>query len=148
MDFRISGAPIDTAGLLAGLRGTAEGAVVTFEGRVRDRNEGRAVEALEYEAYAPLAEKEGAKVMAEAAASYPVIGAVCVHRTGRLALGDLAVWVAVSSAHRAAAFDACRYIIDHVKERVPIWKKEHYTGGATEWINSSPAGAGPPPGIK
>jgi molybdopterin synthase catalytic subunit len=135
MNFALSDVPIDTTGLLAGLGGTAAGACVTFEGRVRDLNEGRPVVALEYEAYPPLAEKEGAKIMAETAAKFPVLGVVCVHRTGRLGLGDLAVWVAVTAAHRGAAFEACRHVIDQVKERVPIWKKEFYADGATEWIN-------------
>jgi molybdopterin synthase catalytic subunit len=140
VSFSLTDTAIDTAGLLAGLGGTAAGACVTFEGRVREQNEGRSVVALEYEAYAPLAEKEGAKIMAETALRFPILGAVCVHRTGRLELGDLAVWVAVTAAHRAAAFDACRHVIDQVKERVPIWKKEYYAGGATEWVNSAAGG--------
>jgi molybdopterin synthase catalytic subunit len=140
MNFSLTDAPIDAAGLLAGLGNTAAGACVTFEGRVRDLNEGRRVVALEYEAYRPLAEKEGAKILAEAAAKYPILGVVCVHRTGRLGLGDLAVWVAVSAAHRGAAFEACRHVIDQVKERVPIWKKEFYADGATEWINNAKSG--------
>jgi molybdopterin synthase catalytic subunit len=107
---------------------------------VRDLNEGRPVVALEYEAYGPLAEKEGAAIMAETAATFPILGAVCVHRTGRLGLGDLAVWVAVTAAHRSAAFEACRHVIDQVKERVPIWKKEFYADGATQWINSATGG--------
>jgi len=92
--------------------------------------------ALDYEAYAPLAEKEGARILAEAREKFSVFGAMCVHRVGALALGDLAVWVGVTAAHRGAAFDACRYIIDEAKARVPIWKKEHYADGATVWITA------------
>jgi molybdopterin synthase catalytic subunit len=142
MPFQLAKAEIDTAALLVALRDTRAGACVTFEGRVRAQNEGRAVRVLEYEAYGPLAEKEGGRILAEAAGKFPIIGATCVHRTGRLELGDLAVWVAVTAAHRGAAFEACRYVIDQVKERVPIWKKEHYADGATEWINCAP---GAPP---
>jgi molybdopterin synthase catalytic subunit len=135
MDFRLTGSVIDPAALLAGMGDTRAGACATFEGRVRNRNDGRAVEALDYEAYGPLAEKEGERILAEAREKFGVIGARCVHRTGSLALGDVAVWVGVTAEHRGAAFDACRYIIDEVKARLPVWKKEHYAGGATEWIN-------------
>ncbi len=93
------------------------------------------MEALEYEAYGPLAEKEGARIVAEAGTRFRIVGAVCVHRTGRLGLGELAVWIAVLAGHRDEAFAACRYIIDETKARVPLWKKEHYADGATEWIN-------------
>jgi molybdopterin synthase catalytic subunit len=149
MSFTLSPKAINPPALLAAMGDTAAGACVTFEGRVRAQNDGRAVKALEYEAYAPLAEKEGARIMAELAARFPVIRAVCVHRTGRLELGELAVWVAVSAAHRGAAFEACRFAIDQVKERVPIWKKEHYADGSTEWINCAPSGpASVPPGMK
>ena len=145
MEFTLTPEPIEPKALIAGLDNTGAGACVTFEGRVRDTNEGRGVTALDYEAYGPLAEKEGAKIMAEAREKFRVLGALCVHRTGSLALGDLAVWVAVTAAHRDAAFAACRYIIDEVKARLPIWKKEHYAGGAAEWVNGAsrgPADAG------
>jgi molybdopterin synthase catalytic subunit len=130
---------------------TRAGACATFEGRVRNHNEGRAVEALDYEAYGPLAEREGERIIAEAREKFRIIGALCVHRTGSLSLGDLAVWVGVTAEHRAAAFDACRYIIDEIKARLPIWKKEHYAGGATEWINCATRGSaagGPRPEMK
>jgi len=141
MDFRFSTDVIDPAALVLGLGDTRAGACVTFEGRVRATNEGREVQALEYEAFVALAEKEGERILGEAREKFRVLEALCIHRTGRLALGDLAVWVGVTAAHRGAAFEACRYVIDQVKERVPIWKKEHYADGATEWIN----GAAPPP---
>jgi molybdopterin synthase catalytic subunit len=133
--FRISPTPIDAAALQADLRDERAGACVTFEGWVRNRNEGQPVQALEYEAYAVLAEREGARILAEARERFALLGAVAVHRVGHLPLGELAVWVGVTAEHRGAAFDACRYIIDETKARVPIWKKEHYTGGATAWIN-------------
>jgi molybdopterin synthase catalytic subunit len=147
MDFRLTDRPIDPAALLGGMGDTGAGACATFEGRVRDHNDGRAVERLDYEAFAPLAEKEGARIVGEAREKFQVIGAVCVHRTGSLALGDISVWIAVTAAHRAAAFDACRYIIDEIKGRLPIWKKEHYADGASEWINcATGATAGGAPG--
>jgi molybdopterin synthase catalytic subunit len=140
MDFRFSTAVIDPAALVPGPGDTRAGACVTFEGRVRSTNEGRQVVALEYEAFTALAEKEGERILAEARENFRVLAVACVHRTGRLALGDLAVWVGVTAAHRGAAFEACRYVIDQVKERVPIWKKEHYADGATEWINCAETG--------
>jgi molybdopterin synthase catalytic subunit len=141
MGFKLTDTAIDPAALMGGLRDTRAGACVTFEGRVRDQNDGRAVRALDYEAYAPLAEKEGERILSEAKEKFQIVGAACVHRTGSLKLGDLAVWVAVTAGHRAAAFEACRYIIDETKARVPIWKKEHYGDGAAEWINCATRGA-------
>lgn len=133
--FRISPTPLDLPALRASLADARAGALVTFEGWVRDHNEGQAVQSLEYEAYVPLAEAEGERILAEARARFGLLGAVAAHRVGHLALGDLAVWVGVTAAHRAAAFDACRYIIDEAKARLPIWKKEHYASGTTAWIN-------------
>jgi len=138
MGFRLTIGEIRVAAEMAALGDTRAGGCATFEGRVRNENEGRPVLGLEYEAYPPLAEKEGARIVAEAIARFQLVGAACVHRTGKLALGDLAVWVAATAAHRGDAFAGCRYIIDEVKARVPIWKKEHYADGSTEWINSAP----------
>ena len=101
----------------------------------QDHNDGRAVQRLEYEVYKPLAEKEGARILDEARTRFLVPNAVCIHREGLLEVGDIAVIVCVSSPHRAAAFDACRYIIDQTKSRLPIWKKEHYVSGTSEWVN-------------
>ncbi|HTJ79525.1 MAG TPA: molybdenum cofactor biosynthesis protein MoaE [Rariglobus sp.] len=140
MSFQISSAPLDLTALKAGLADAHAGACVTFEGWVRDHNDGRPVQALDYEAYGLLAEKEGARIVAEALEKFPITRVVCVHRTGALKIGDLAVWVGVCSAHRGAAFDACRYLIDEVKARVPVWKKEHYADGSTEWINCATRG--------
>lgn len=145
--FRLSAAPLDPSALQAALADPRAGACVTFEGWVRDHNEGRPVHSLEYEAYAELAEKEGQRVVEEATARFAVQAIHAVHRTGHLRIGDLAVWVGVSAAHRAAAFDACRYVIDELKARLPIWKKEHYANGTSEWINCATRGdhATPPP---
>jgi molybdopterin synthase catalytic subunit len=142
VDFQLTPRPIDPSVLSSGIGDRGAGAWVTFEGRVRNLSEGRTVEALDYEAYAPLAVKEGEKIIGEALGKFDIVGARCVHRTGSLALGDIAVWVGVAAAHRAAAFEACRYIIDQVKARLPIWKKEHYAGGQAEWVNCA---AGAPP---
>jgi molybdopterin synthase catalytic subunit len=135
MSFKITSAVIDPAQRKHELVRDAAGACVTFEGWVRNHNEGEAVQALEYEAHQVIAEKEGAKILAEAHARFKIIAAHCEHRVGKLAIGDCAVWVGVASAHRGAAFDACRYIIDETKARVPIWKKEHYASGVTGWVN-------------
>ena len=133
--FAITTDPIDPEALRHRLMNDGAGACATFEGWVRNLNEGEAVDALEYETHAAIAEAEGQAVIDEALQKFPLVGAECVHRVGLLAIGDCAVWVGVSSAHRGAAFDACRYIIDEIKHRLPIWKKEHYRKGATAWIN-------------
>ncbi|MBI4622547.1 MAG: molybdenum cofactor biosynthesis protein MoaE [Verrucomicrobia bacterium] len=138
--FKISPEPIAPAALQRTLADARAGACVTFEGWVRNRNEGQPVLSLEYEAYAPLAEKEGGRIVAEARERFALLSAVCVHRVGHLQLGEMAVWVGVTAEHRGAAFDACRYIIDEAKARVPIWKKEHYASGATAWINCAVRG--------
>jgi molybdopterin synthase catalytic subunit len=138
--FRLAATALDPAALQRALTDARAGACVTFEGWVRNRNEGQPVLSLEYEAYAPLADKEGARILAEAKDKFALLAAACVHRTGHLQLGELAVWVGVTAEHRGAAFDACRYIIDEAKARLPIWKKEHYTSGATAWINCATRG--------
>jgi molybdopterin synthase catalytic subunit len=131
--FRLSPTPIDMAPLRAALHDARAGAIAGFEGRVRDHNDGRAVDGLHYEAYAALAEAEGERVVAEALAKFDILDARCGHRTGDHAIGDLAVWVGVTAAHRDAAFAACRYVIDEVKARVPIWKRERYVDGDEGW---------------
>ena len=138
--FTLSDRAIDTGGLRDTLEHAAAGALATFEGRVRDHNDGRAVAGLHYEAYAALAEAEGERVVEEALGKFDIVAARCMHRTGELEIGDVAVWVGVSAAHRDAAFAACRYIIDEVKSRVPIWKRERYRDGDAGWLHpeSSP----------
>jgi adenylyltransferase/sulfurtransferase len=133
--FRFSTAALDTAALQEDLRDLSCGGFAAFEGWVRNHNEGQEVTRLEYEAFAELAEKEGARIVATAIEKFGVTRAACVHRVGSLALGDVAVWVGVSAAHRDEAFRACRFIIDEVKHRVPIWKKEHYVNGDSGWVN-------------
>ena len=111
------------------------GAYCGFEGWIRNENEGKAVLRLEYEAYEPLAVSEGEKIIAEARTQFPHLHAHCVHRTGMLEIGECAVWIGVTSAHRDEAFKACRFIIDEIKVRLPIWKKEHYADGHSGWVN-------------
>jgi molybdopterin synthase catalytic subunit len=127
---------------MASLHNVSAGAFVTFEGRVRAENDGRAVKALDYEAYVPLAEKEGGKIVKEARKRFQITGALCVHRTGSMSPGDIAVWIGIAAGHRSSAFEACRFLIDEMKARLPVWKKEHYAGGATEWINCATRGPG------
>jgi molybdopterin synthase catalytic subunit len=144
--FAFTRAPIDPAAARPALDDPAAGGYTSFEGWVRNHNDGRAVLRLEYEAYESLGVTEGERILAEARERFPILEAACVHRIGRLEIGEMAVWVGVSAAHRDAAFAACRYIIDEVKDRVPIWKKEHYAAGDSGWINCAvraPAGAPP-----
>jgi molybdopterin/thiamine biosynthesis adenylyltransferase/molybdopterin synthase catalytic subunit/rhodanese-related sulfurtransferase len=133
--FRFSRSSLDVPALRAELADPACGGYASFEGLVRNHNEGQQVRHLEYEAFEPLAVKEGERIIAEAIAKYGIEHAACVHRVGDLAIGDMAVWVGASSRHRGEAFLACRYIIDEVKHRVPIWKKEHYVSGDSGWVN-------------
>ena len=133
--MRITADAIIPEALRSSLIDQSAGAYVGFEGWIRNRNEGQEVLRLEYEVYAPLAVKEGERVIAEARERYPILHAECVHREGLLEIGECAVWVGVTSAHRDEAFAACRYIIDQVKVRLPIWKKEHYVEGHSGWVN-------------
>jgi molybdopterin synthase catalytic subunit len=126
---------IEPSALQPELADCVAGACVTFEGWVRNHNEGQPVTALEYESFDELANREGLRILEEARGQFAVLGIIAVHRAGRLQIGELAVWVGVTAAHRDAAFAACRYVIDELKARVPIWKKEHYATGAAEWIN-------------
>jgi molybdopterin synthase catalytic subunit len=143
MSFHFTQTAIDTEQARRELMDLGAGGYVSFEGWVRDQNEGQEVTRLEYEAFQELAVKEGERIMAEALRRFPVKHVSCVHRLGSLALGEMAVWVGVSSAHRGEAFDACRFIIDEVKHRVPIWKKEHYRGGNSGWVNCERCAAAP-----
>lgn len=133
--FSLSETVIDAAALTRELAQARAGACVTFEGWVRDHNDGRAVLRLGYQAYASLAQSEGERILAEARDKFAILDVRCVHRVGLLEIGEPAVWVGVSAAHRGAAFDACRYIIDEVKSRVPIWKNEHYADGESGWLH-------------
>ncbi len=133
--FDMTANPIEDKILKHTLEKSTAGACVIFEGWVRNENDGRDVLHLEYEGYEAVARKEGQKVMTEAWERFGLTHAVCVHRVGKLDIGEIAVWVGVSSGHRAPAFDACRYIIDEIKHRLPIWKKEFYTDGDSGWVN-------------
>ena len=115
---------------------SAVGAVASFEGRVRDNHQGRSVVKLEYEAYEDLAVQEGNKIVAHALRQFGLIAAECTHRVGPLEVGDIAVRVDVLAGHRKEAFEACAWIIDQVKESVPIWKKETYAEGDHDWVNA------------
>lgn len=133
--FSISDKALDCDALKDALRRETAGACVTFEGWVRNHNDGKEVTRLEYEAYTAMAEKEGQRIVEEAVKRFDLDYAECVHRVGRLEIGEAAVWVGVSSAHRSEAFEACRFVIDEVKHRLPIWKKEHYADGDSGWVN-------------
>jgi molybdopterin synthase catalytic subunit len=135
MPFEVSANAIEPEALKGRLAAASAGACVCFEGWVRNHADGEPVTSLEYETHAELAIKEGGKVLAEAKQRFAVERVDCVHRIGHLQVGDCAVWVGVTAAHRGAAFDACRYVIDEIKQRLPIWKKEHYTSGESEWVN-------------
>jgi molybdopterin synthase catalytic subunit len=143
MRFRFTDQAIDTRAARRELLDPAAGGYASFEGWVRNLNEGQEVTRLEYEAFRELALKEGERILAEAATRFPIKHALCIHRLGSLDLSDMAVWVGVSSAHRGEAFDACRFIIDEVKHRLPIWKKEHYRSGDSGWVNCERCAAAP-----
>ena len=133
--FRFIHRPVETAVLREELADPACGGYAAFEGWVRNHNEGARVQRLEYEAYEALGLREGERILEEAVERFGVARVACVHRLGELDVGDLAVWVGVSAPHRDEAFRACRYIIDEVKHRLPIWKKEHYVNGDSGWVN-------------
>jgi molybdopterin synthase catalytic subunit len=111
------------------------GGVVTFLGTVRDLTDGRVTTALDYEAYPAMAEKQMSEIERETRGRWPVGDIALVHRLGHLEVGEVSVAVAVSCPHRAEAFEACRYAIDRLKEVVPIWKKENWADGGTEWVH-------------
>jgi len=133
--------PVDVTALLDRVRHPQAGAVVLFLGTVRDNRAGQRVHHLEYEAYQTMALREMERVAAEAARRWPVLRIAMAHRLGRLAVGDISVAIAVSSAHRRDAFEAGRFAIDTLKQTVPIWKKEVWEGGAA-WIGSEPGRGG------
>jgi molybdopterin synthase catalytic subunit len=132
--FSLVGHAIDIASLAAELRDPAAGAVVTFDGRVRNHNAGQAVSRLEYQAYPALAISTGQRILEEEAARHGILAAQAAHRTGPLEIGEAAVWVGVASAHRGPAFDAARAIMERLKYELPIWKKETYADGHSEWV--------------
>lgn len=118
------------------LASAGAGGFVTFDGKARNEHGGRRVVALEYEAYDQLAAPEGNKLLAEAVTKFGLLEARCIHRVGRLAVGESAVWIGVAAPHRREAFEACEWIIDQLKRRVPLWKKEHFEQGDSGWVGS------------
>ena len=135
--FRLTHEPIDYFALTESVRQGNCGAVVTFLGTVRDLTGEQVTVALDYEAYAPMAEKKMAEIEADTRKRWPVGNISMIHRLGHLEVGDISVAVAVSCPHRAQAFEACRHAIDRLKELVPIWKKENWSDGRTEWVHPS-----------
>ena len=131
--IRLQVAPIDAAAIAADARGDGDGAVSVFLGTVRDVSSGRRVLFLEYEAYASMAEREMEGIADEAIARFGVTKVAMIHRVGRVEIGEASVAIAVAAPHRSAAMDACRFVIDTLKASVPIWKSEHFEGGAV-WI--------------
>jgi molybdopterin synthase catalytic subunit len=127
--------PIDIAALERNLQSHAAGAIVTFAGTVRaDRAEGKSLLALDYEAYEEMAVEQMAAIREKSLAQFGILSASVVHRLGRLQLGEASIAVVVASAHRAEAFDACRWIVDRVKADVPIWKKDVWSDGSESWV--------------
>ena len=131
--IRLQVAPIDAAAIAADARGDGDGAVSVFLGTVRDVSSGRRVLFLEYEAYASMAEREMEGIAEAAIARFGVTKVAMIHRVGRVEIGEASVAIAVAAPHRSAAMDACRFVIDTLKASVPIWKSEHFEGGAV-WI--------------
>ncbi|HZM27702.1 MAG TPA: molybdenum cofactor biosynthesis protein MoaE [Gemmatimonadales bacterium] len=130
--------PLDLGRLVATVSAPERGAVVCFVGTVRDHHEGKSVLRLEYSAYQPMAEAECGRIVAEARNRWDATVAL-EHRTGVLEAGETSVAIAAAAPHRTAAFAACRYVIEEVKRRVPIWKREHYTDGTVGWVDPTQA---------
>ena len=134
--FQLSPTSLDPVALRAALAQPDAGALVVFEGWVRNHNNGQPVTALFYEAAPDLCRSEAEKILVEVRTKYAISDVRCSHRIGQLAVGELAVWVGVTAPHRAAAFVACRYVIDELKTRLPIWKKEFYADQPARWIGA------------
>lgn len=133
--FSLSDKPINVNLLKKELTNPSAGGFTSFEGWVRNYHDGKTVISLEYEVYNELAKTEANLILSETRNKFDILDACCVHRCGHLKIGELAVWVGVTAVHRDAAFKACRYIIDEIKTRLPIWKKEFYSDGSAEWVN-------------
>ena len=136
-DIQLSPTPLEVQRCLDFVSDAAVGGMDVFVGTVRNQTKGKEVLKLEFEAYEPMALREMQKLADQAREKWDVLRIAVHHRTGVLGVGEIPVIIAVSAAHRAAAFDACRYIIDTLKETVPIWKKEYFAGGEV-WVNAHP----------
>jgi len=135
MRFSIQSTPIGVTPLREQLLSVSAGGYCSFEGWVRNHHLGKAVLSLEYEAYLPLALRQGETVLQTALERFEIEEVRAVHRIGPLEPGDLAVWIGVTAAHRGSAFEACRFLIDTIKETVPIWKHEFYADGTDVWVD-------------
>lgn len=138
---------VDAAALAREVSHAGAGAVVTFLGTVRDEHLGRRVLAMDYAAYAPMASRELQALAEEAARRWPAARVAVAHRVGALTLGDVSVAIVVAHPHRGPAFDACRWMLETIKRRVPIWKREHYADGSIAWVDAR-EGAAPPPDVR
>jgi molybdopterin synthase catalytic subunit len=127
---------IDVAALLAEVQDAANGVTLLFLGQVREVNDGRAVTGIEYSAYGEMAERELAAIARECATAFDISHLVVEHRLGALDLGETSIAIAVAHPHRAAAYEASRFVIEEVKRRLPIWKREGYVDGSAEWVNA------------
>ncbi len=127
-------APIDSAALLREVAAPHNGATVLFEGVVREQNEGRSVTGIEYAAYRPMAERELTRIVQECCAQFDTADLIAVHRIGRLEIGEASVVIAAAHPHRGQAYEASRYMIEQIKLRLPIWKREEYADGTREWV--------------
>ena len=142
--IRITRSPIRVETLVRAARDPAAGAITVFLGTTRNENAGRRVTRLEYEAFASMAVREMRALARQAKQRWPVRRVAMAHRTGVVPIGDSSVAIAVSAPHRQEAFEACHWLIDRLKEIVPIWKKEHFRGG-TVWIGAQQSAPEPPP---
>ena len=135
--FKITTEPLRVQELNDLVKRASDGAVVTFDGIVRDNFDGRSVKSLEYEAYAEMAEKKMADIGAEVQRKFEIGQIAMMHRLGHLEIGESSIVIAVAAPHRHAAFEACAYAMDRVKEDVPVWKKEFFADGDAHWVNQN-----------
>ena len=133
--------PIDPSAILAQVASNDAGAVVLFLGTTREFTKGRQTASLDYECYPQMAEAKLAELEAQAREKWPLVHVAIVHRLGRLALGEASIAIAVSSPHRQAAFEAGKWLIDTIKEDVPIWKQENWSDGTSEWVHPGLSGS-------
>ncbi len=139
--------PIDAAALLDEIADPGHGAAVLFIGNVRDLNDAKPVSGIDYSAYRPMAELELDRIVREVQARYPGLAAVVEHRVGTLGVGETSVAIATGHQHRAAAYHANRFVIEELKRRLPVWKREHYTDGTREWVAGNTDAPGAAAGI-